>query len=219
MSQALEDAESINAKKATVVEKSYMIEIEKMMSSIKTIASNRDLVTYMSLPQEERDDAVMQNWLVSVEDTLQGDNSIVITAADGNQVVRSSGELQNISDRDYFQTAMTGQTTISKVLVSKTTGTATIFLITPIKDNGGNIIGTVQRGYALTFLHDFLWMLSTHPKVKKPLFWILPDSLSDIPAMKSMRKTCRTSVASRFSPWPSPKTPEATLVRIMVKKF
>lgn len=66
MSKSLEDAETINAKKATVVEKSYMLEIEKMVSSLQTIASNRDLVTNMGAPENERDDEAMQMPVISV---------------------------------------------------------------------------------------------------------------------------------------------------------
>ena len=156
MKKSLEDAESINQMKAKSVEEAYMVEIEKMITGLTTIAQNRDLVAYMQAAPEERNDAAMQKWLQSVEEGLQGDNSIVITAPDGNQVVRSSGELQSIADRQYFQDAIQGKTLISDVYSSKSTGTATIFPITAIYDDNGKVIGTVQRSYQLTYLKDFL---------------------------------------------------------------
>ena len=155
-SKALEDAETINLRKARIIEYSYMMEVNKMTSSLQTIASNRQLVDYMKAAPEERDNAAMQTWLQSVEETLQGDNSVIITGADGMQLVRSSGDLQDVSDRDYFQQAMQGQIVISETLVGKSTGKATIFIVVPIYDNAGKVIGTTQRAYQLEYLHDFL---------------------------------------------------------------
>lgn len=155
-SKSLEDAQSINLKKAEVVRYSYMLEVEKMISALQTIATDPNTITYMKASAEDRDDAGMQKWLQTVEDTLQGDNSIVITASNGQQIIRSSGELQNIADRDYFQKAMQGQVVISETLVGKSTGLASIFIVVPVYDTSGSVLGTVQRSYQLSFLHDFL---------------------------------------------------------------
>ncbi|WP_026526997.1 methyl-accepting chemotaxis protein [Butyrivibrio sp. VCD2006] len=157
MSKSLADAKDINMYKAGVVEKSYMQYIEEMVIGLETIATNPGTISFMQRSEELRDIEPMQLWLQDVESELQGDSSIVLTQPDGNQVVRSSGELQNIADRDYFQRCIKdGKTFISEVYASKSNGSATIFIITGIKDAGGQIIGTAQRSYALDALHDFL---------------------------------------------------------------
>ncbi|MCR5082663.1 MAG: methyl-accepting chemotaxis protein [Parasporobacterium sp.] len=156
MNESLTDAESINLKKAQVVTGEYMGEVNQMMTAMKAIASNGYLVDYMQAAPEARDDAKMQAWLAAVEDTLQGENSIVVTGVDGQQLVRSSGKLNNIADRDYFQYAIQGNSFVSDVYASKSDGLATIFIITPIYGDGGNVLGTVMRSYKLEFLHDFL---------------------------------------------------------------
>ena len=155
-SQALEEVQDINKQKTAVIENSFMRELDKMTSSLYTIASSTDLINYVKASTNGRNDEAQKEWLIKVEDSLQGDNSIAVTAANGQQLVRSSGDLQNVADRDYFKEAMKGNTYISEVLVGKSTGTATIFPIVPIKDTDGTVIGTVQRPYQLTFLHDFL---------------------------------------------------------------
>ena len=48
----------------------------------------------------------------------------------------------NVADRDYFKKAMQGQTVVSDVFVSKTTGEPTLSVATPIKD-GDKVIGII----------------------------------------------------------------------------
>ena len=156
MNKSLEDAETINIKKAQVIEEQYMGYLEEMIFSLETAASSPWLVSFMESAEEDRDIEAMQKWLQAMEAKLQGDNSIVVTAPDGQQVVRSSGDLQNIADRDYFQAALKGQTLISGVYASKSTGSATIFIIAPIRNSSGNVVGTIQRSYGLDGLHDYL---------------------------------------------------------------
>ncbi|WP_022761620.1 methyl-accepting chemotaxis protein [Butyrivibrio sp. AD3002] len=156
MTNSLEDAESINVKKAQVIENAYMEHIEQMVSALQTAASSPYMVSYMQTPEDQRDNEAMQAWLQDMESKLDGDNSIVVTAPDGNQVVRSSGELTNIADRDYFQNALKGNTFVSGVYASKTTGKATIFIITPIFDQGQQVIGTIMRSYSLDNMNSFL---------------------------------------------------------------
>ena len=156
MSKALEDAEEINLQKAEVVENAFMVELEKMMLSLKTAASSPQTRDYIKASPLIRDEEAMVKWLQTIEDTRQGDNSIVITGTDGEQIVRSSGNLQNIADREYYQTALQGKDYISDVIASKSNGTATIFPITAVYDTDGSVIGTIQRSYQLTYLHEFL---------------------------------------------------------------
>jgi diguanylate cyclase (GGDEF)-like protein/PAS domain S-box-containing protein len=49
----------------------------------------------------------------------------------------------NVSDRPYYQEAMKGNDSISDVTVTKTGGTAVVFVGSPIKDSDGRILGVV----------------------------------------------------------------------------
>ncbi|MBE6014836.1 MAG: methyl-accepting chemotaxis protein [Lachnospiraceae bacterium] len=153
--KAREDAEATNIQKAKVVTQSYMDVINQQLEALKTAAASPYVIRYVQ-DESSRNNDDMVNWLKYIESTLQGDNSIVLTGPEGVQIVRSSGELQNISDRSYYQAAWKGETLVSEVFASKTTGTATIFPIVPVKDSSGKVIATLQRSYQLTFLHDFL---------------------------------------------------------------
>ncbi len=63
----------------------------------------------------------------------------------------------NIIDRDYFHKVMnSGNTTISKAIISKSTGNYIIIVAAPIKDDNGNIIGLVGVGVNLSFITDMI---------------------------------------------------------------
>ena len=155
LKKSFEDAQSINAQKVKVVEQSFMDVLNQMMMALETSASSPYLVDYVQKP-ETRDATSMVKWLADIETSLGGGNSIVLTGTEGKQIVRSSGELQNIQDREYYQKAMTGTKYISDVLASKSNNKATVFPIVPVKDNSGKVIGTLQRSYSLENLHVFL---------------------------------------------------------------
>ena len=156
MNKSLSDAQSINSQKAAVVEASFMEEVEKTMQTLRTAATSPYMVHYITTAPEDRENEVMVNWLAKLEESLGGGNSIVVTAPDGEQIARSSGNLQNIADRPYFQTAIQGKEYISDVYAAKSDGSATIFPIIPLYDESGNIIGTIMRSYKLGSLNTLL---------------------------------------------------------------
>ncbi|NLK52053.1 MAG: methyl-accepting chemotaxis protein [Syntrophomonadaceae bacterium] len=53
----------------------------------------------------------------------------------------STGETNNITDRDYFRQAMAGKTLVSDPVVSKATGNPIVVAIAPIKNDQGKVIG------------------------------------------------------------------------------
>ncbi|MEJ8554827.1 ATP-binding response regulator [Tepidibacter sp. Z1-5] len=63
----------------------------------------------------------------------------------------------NITDRDYFHEVMnSGNTTISKPIISKSTGTYIIVVASPIKDDNGNIMGLVGVDVNLSVITDMI---------------------------------------------------------------
>lgn len=76
----------------------------------------------------------------ALDDQFKDISSIIIATMDGQQTVRTSGALGNISDRQYFQDVKNGAPfAISDVLVSKGTGKSSIIFCMPIKQEGKNI--------------------------------------------------------------------------------
>ncbi|HSQ89573.1 ATP-binding protein, partial [Romboutsia sp.] len=67
------------------------------------------------------------------------------------------GKKGSITDRDYFHEVMnSGNTTISKPIISKDTGNYIIVVAAPIKDDNGNIIGLVGVDVNLSVITDII---------------------------------------------------------------
>ncbi|MFA9379015.1 MAG: methyl-accepting chemotaxis protein [Lachnotalea sp.] len=126
---------------------------------------------------------------------------LFITDSTGQQLVRSDeSELNNNSDREYFQIAMTeNRAYISDVLISKTTGKPAVVIAIPIHDTSGNAIGILagtldlsiienyrsaikfgETGYA--FITDSNGLILSHPNEQMQTD---QTDVSDIPIVKS----------------------------------
>lgn len=76
--------------------------------------------------------------------------------ADGSgQAVNSSGKTLNISDRDYFKSAIKGEATISTLLVSKSTKDNIVPIAIPLKGNqGSSVLVMSLKGDAIQEIVD-----------------------------------------------------------------
>ncbi|MGL1931982.1 MAG: methyl-accepting chemotaxis protein [Desulfotalea sp.] len=78
----------------------------------------------------------------------------------------------NIKDRDYFQQAKaSGQTVVSNLTRSKSTGNLIIVICSPIKSNSGKFIGT----FSLVMKVDFLVNLVSGRKIGKTGYGFMTD--------------------------------------------
>ena len=76
-------------------------------------------------------------------------------------LIRNAG---NISDREYFQAVMKGQTTISEPVISKSTSRKSIIIASPITRDSGEVIGVM--GLSLGLVEMYQWVANL--KVKHP---------------------------------------------------
>ncbi len=157
MSKALEDAESINAKQAEIIENAFMTEIDQQIKSLQAIAESPYAIEYIK-DEASRNETEMIAYLDKVNEPYNDGNAIVLTDSTGQQVVRTGGgKLSNTADRDYFQGAMKGNIYLSSVLISKATGTRIIIPAVPMFDNDyKTVIGIAQRSYDLSVMHELL---------------------------------------------------------------
>ena len=123
---------------------------------MESISHSKQVKEILLDPQPGEIEAV-QKYLITLNDHLGDGNDIIVEDATGQQIVRTSGNLVNVGDRDFFKEAMTGKEVISDVLISRATGLKVVILAIPIKDKEDNeVIGVVQKSYDLSFLHEFL---------------------------------------------------------------
>lgn len=141
--------------------------LEQLMNETATVASERitqELTAYMNV-------AINAGFSAELADPTKSDSqkqAIVDqrAAAHGFQrgnIIGANGistlDGKDYSDRDYYQSAMKGNTQVSEPLVSKVTGALTIIIAAPLWEGGvpgSKVIGAVYFVPPETFLNDIV---------------------------------------------------------------
>ncbi|SFD06504.1 methyl-accepting chemotaxis protein [Butyrivibrio sp. YAB3001] len=100
----------------------------------------------------------MKEQMEKIDENFQDSNSIVISDTEGNMLVRSDDkELMNISEREYFQTALSGQINVSGILQFAGSDARGICIAVPVYDDAdGKVIGVIHRNFDLNNFHKIL---------------------------------------------------------------
>ncbi len=161
-SKAKSDALSLMEANANYVEAQFSTIIQNNIIALETFAYSPSTITYLNTVGTEEQaipDSVILNQMDLINTCIGDDNySVILTKPSGDQLLRTDGnELANISDREYFQEAISGEIGISDVVVSKSAGNRISIICVPIYDDQtGALLGTIQRSIDLANLHDFL---------------------------------------------------------------
>lgn len=119
---------------------------------------------------------------------------VLIWAGKDGKGVNSLGAMPDISDRDYFKAAISGNVAVSNLTVSKTTGNKVIFIAVPVPSGQGpsvlamslksdTLLGLVdhvkywQTGYA--YMVDSTGMVMAHPDKERVMKEILTRTESE----------------------------------------
>lgn len=130
--------------------------IDQNFRTIEAMASSPSVQDFIDNPNDAALQEAIAGYIKAIDDYYGDGNPTIITGLDGMQIARSSGKLVDISDRDYFQQAVkTGKRYTSDIIVSKSNGSRIIINIVPIIRDG-QVIGTVQRNYDLSVLHQLM---------------------------------------------------------------
>ena len=152
---ALESGESLNMKQAENVEGDFNSLVMQNFRMLELIADEKDTIELINNPTDPGM-LDMQTTLIAVDTILADGNSTVLTGADGENIVRSTGSLVNIAERGYFIDAMNGNENVSDASISKTTGGLICVIAVPVKDQTGKTVGVLTRNYSIDVLHDLL---------------------------------------------------------------
>ncbi|MCR5676109.1 MAG: methyl-accepting chemotaxis protein [Lachnospiraceae bacterium] len=155
---ATDSAYETNAAQASIVEERINNIIETNVEALKTFAASPSTVAYLKgeATGEAEGEAIIRQ-LQIIDETLADGNSTALSGADGMQLLRSTGKLVDVSDREYYKEAIAGRVFISDMNVSKTTGKCISTFAVPVFDTDGKtVLGMVQRNYDLMVLHDLL---------------------------------------------------------------
>ncbi len=152
--KALADAQDSLEWQCWYIQDRFLRIIDNNMNMIRSIADDPTVIQYILGSAGIPEDAVLSK-LAAVDEIMADGDVTIITGADGMQLLRNSGKLVDVKDREYFQQAMAGNLYVSNVINNKTTNKRMVTFACPIKD-GDNIIGIVQRNYDLNGFHELL---------------------------------------------------------------
>lgn len=157
--KAQEDALLVNTKQATIVEDYFTDVINQNLRALQSTACSPFTREYVKADDAKRAEmeSTMNEYIHSMNDSLGGDNNIIVSNANGDQLYRLDGnELKSVADRDYFQTAVTGKIAISGPMISKAEGKRIIVIAVPVIDSDGAILGIIHRSYQISVFHGYL---------------------------------------------------------------
>ena len=156
--KAVADSQESQEWEAWYIQAEFSKILDSNMSAMKALASAPSTILYMQDPSAGTvsDESMLQQ-MNAIDEFLADDNITVLTGKDGMQVLRASGKLVDVHERDYFKSAMAGTPYVSNIITSASTGVRQITIAVPVVDDKtGQSIGIVQRNYNLTDLHEFL---------------------------------------------------------------
>ncbi|MCR5669836.1 MAG: methyl-accepting chemotaxis protein [Butyrivibrio sp.] len=130
--------------------------VAKNYVAIESVAAAPSTISFMANPTDPNLAAKTLSYLNTIDTNLGDGNITVLTGADGMQVLRATGKLVDVGKRDYFIKAMGGQSNVSDVITSASTGARQCTFAAPIRGEDGTVVGIVQRNYDLNEFHKFL---------------------------------------------------------------
>lgn len=93
--------------------------------------------------------------LVDIVESNTAISQMYLMDTTGMQIYKTSGELGDRSDRDYFKTAMTGEANFSDVIISASTGIPIIVYAVPVYEDEA-IVGVIGASFDLSFIKSLI---------------------------------------------------------------
>ncbi len=147
----------MNNVQAASVEKDLTDILDTSMTAIQTLGNSSEVSAYVEDPTNEELAAAVLISIQNADATIGDGNVIAISGADGMQLVKSKGDLVDVSEREYFQKAISGTVFVSDMQVSKSNGSLITTFAAPIYNlDGSAVIGIIQRNYDLSVLHEMV---------------------------------------------------------------
>ena len=150
-------ANEINDAQAAVVESDISSIIADNLNALRGLAESSTIAQFIESGAEGDLEERVLSQMKEIDNRLADGNTSVVTGADGMQLLRAVGDLVDVSEREYFKQGMDGNTYVSDVNVSKTTGKGIITFVVPVWNRGHDkVVGIVQRNYDVSVLHDII---------------------------------------------------------------
>ncbi|MCR4618805.1 MAG: methyl-accepting chemotaxis protein [Lachnospiraceae bacterium] len=144
--EAVSSMNEMNNAQISLVQHDFKAVVEKNMTALNAVA-NADSAT--KILKGSTFPKAINAWLTAVDDEIGDGNCLIIVDAEGNQIVRTVGEPENVYDTAYFQKVLNGELfCVSDEIISEN-GERTCAFIHAIYDTDGKFLGAVQRNFNL----------------------------------------------------------------------
>ncbi|MCR4654709.1 MAG: methyl-accepting chemotaxis protein [Lachnospiraceae bacterium] len=154
MNEAVNNMDRFNTSAVSIVEHDFKSVVEQNLQILQTVANS---VSARKVLKGELDVESVKDWLMKVDAEVGDGNALAITGADGMQVVKSAGDLVDVSEREYFQKVAGGELFfVSDQNISKSSGARICTFIHAVYDLDGTFIGAVQRNYNLDVFNELV---------------------------------------------------------------
>ncbi len=152
---ALSAGKTQNLQQVEIVEGQFNSLMEKNIRVMDLLAREAVTADMVADPLNETLLAEYAPNLQAIDAVFNDGNSTVLTGADGQNIVRSMGNLVSIAEREYFKEGMKGNVFVGNATIGKTTGTLITSMAVPVKIDG-SVKAVITRNYSIDILHDIL---------------------------------------------------------------
>ncbi len=151
------DAKESISMEANFIKAEFNSIVTKTEAALKALAASNTTVQFLTYMDDDNR-AKVKAQMLEVNKCFEDENTIVLSNTSGMMVLRSdNSDNVDISKREYFQTALSGQSNVSEVVVSPSTGARNICVAVPVWDaNHEKVIGCLHRSYDLNKFHELL---------------------------------------------------------------
>ncbi len=155
-SKAKSDAKETIEWQAKFIESEIDKVLDKSQTALTSFAASEQVIEFLK-GNNELAHAVKRQ-MIAINETFGDDNTIVLSGSNGKMMLRSdNGNLTDISERDYYQNAMTGKTYVSNVFISSSTGERNFCIAVPVIDTDSKeVLGVVHKTIDPNEIHELL---------------------------------------------------------------
>ncbi len=143
----------MNDAQISLVQHDFKAVVEQNMQVLNAVANSdsaRKILNGSTYPK------AIYEWLAAVDNEIGDGNSLIITDAEGKQIVRTVGDCENVADKEFFKQVKGGKMFyVSDEMISET-GERSCAFVHAIYDEEGNFIGSVQRNFNLDNFTELL---------------------------------------------------------------
>ena len=161
--KAKTDALDLLNSDSKLVESKFETLIHQNLVALQTCASAQSTIDYVKTwdqeGAEEKREIILRQMDEINSNINDGNKNAILSIPSGDQLIRTDRkDSTNIADRAYFQECWaTKSVAVSEIVISKAAGNRIAIVIVPVFDpSNGEMIGTLQRSFDLSVLHEFL---------------------------------------------------------------